>query len=254
VSSEYEILRANLSDRPIAFHPMLARVLGGVYEALFFQQIAYWSGRGSDPDWIYKTRDEMQFETTLNRYQQEQARSSLKRLGVLEEERRGLPAKMHYRIVWGRVYELLEVERTSANQLVDGEPTGRRSSAKLSADSEPTSKRTTKTTQREDLSKGTEPEQLIPQRELVMIETFVRDFAQEFRDRAPLVSSVTRATNLYAASGLTVDQFLTVLQEARAVTQKASGGITTETGDGSGRKSKMAFWFRVLEDLISRAA
>ena len=44
------------------------------------------------------------------------------------------------------------------------------------------------------------------------------------------------------------------MQNARAMTQKASAGITTEAGDGSWRKSKMAYWFRVLEDLISRAA
>jgi hypothetical protein len=39
--STYAALRRLLSDRPIAFHPELARVLGGINEALLFQQIAY---------------------------------------------------------------------------------------------------------------------------------------------------------------------------------------------------------------------
>ena len=87
-----------------------------------------------------------------------------------------------------------------------------------------------------------------------MIEAMITDYAREFRDRAPLASSVSRAMNLYLDSGLGIDRFLDVLQEARAATQKASAGILSEVDDGSGHKAKMAYWFRVLEDLITRAA
>src|SRR6476660_36798 len=128
MATPYDVLRAHLSERVIAFSPMLARVLGGVYECLFFSQLAYWTGKGDDPAWVYKTRDEMREETTMNRYQQDQARASLKALGVIEEERRGLPARMHYRILWPRVFELLEAAQEdgapSANKLVEGRPTG----------------------------------------------------------------------------------------------------------------------------------
>jgi len=112
---------------------------------------------------------------------------------------------------------------------------------------------TSETTQR-DLSKDTQPERLIPRREQAIIEAMVTDYAQELRDRAPLASSVSRAVNLYIDSGLDIDRFLDLLQEARSATQKASAGIRAEAGDGSGRKSKMSYWFSVLEDLISRAA
>ncbi len=87
-----------------------------------------------------------------------------------------------------------------------------------------------------------------------MIEAMITDYAREFRDRAPLASSVSRAINLYLGSGLAIDQFLDVMQDARALTQRVSGGILSEVDDGSGHKAKMAYWFRVLEDLVSRAA
>ena len=104
--NDYEAFRTLLSDRPIAFHPSLARLFGGINEALFFQQIAYWSGKGDDPEWIYKTREEIESETCLSRYQQEQARKTLVKLGVLEETKRGLPAKLYYRINWDKLYDL----------------------------------------------------------------------------------------------------------------------------------------------------
>ncbi len=116
---EYDVMQSLLTDRPVAFHPMMARILGGIHEALFFQQIAYWSGKGRSADWIYKTAEEMREETTLNRYQQDKARAGLRRLGVLSEERRGLPAKMYYRVEWPVVFRLLR----AASQIVEGEQT-----------------------------------------------------------------------------------------------------------------------------------
>ncbi len=147
----YDVMRSLLSDRPIAFHPIMARVLGGVYEALLFQQLAFWSDKGSDPEWIYKTREELREETTLNRYQQEQARGNLRKLGVIEEQRRGLPARMHYRIHWERVFELLEayraVGRPSTNKMVEGTPTTQPKTPIQLADRQPTSESTSETTQ-----------------------------------------------------------------------------------------------------------
>jgi hypothetical protein len=106
--SAYDVLRRVLSDRPIAFHPELARALGGINEALFFQQIAYWSDKGDDPDWIYKSQVELEAETCLSAYQQKQARDHLKRLGVLQDERRGVPARLYYRIDWDATFRFLE--------------------------------------------------------------------------------------------------------------------------------------------------
>lgn len=106
--SDYEVMRRLLTARPIAFHPELAIVLGGIHEALMFQQLAYWSDKGADPDgWIYKTNEEFRQETTINRYQLDKARASLVGRSVLEARRRGLPARMYYRIHWDALYRLL---------------------------------------------------------------------------------------------------------------------------------------------------
>lgn len=97
------------SARPIAFHPELARALGGIYEALMFQQLAYWSDFAELPDgWIYKTGAEFRAETTMTRYQLDKARASLVKLKVIETDLRGVPATMHYRVKWERLYALLQ--------------------------------------------------------------------------------------------------------------------------------------------------
>lgn len=114
--SEYDALRRVLSDRPVAFHPAMARLLGGITEALLFQQLAYWSDKGSDPDgWIFKTQVELEDETALTRGQQERARATLRRLGILEEIKRGVPAKLYYRIAWAAVYEMMGITQDAQN-------------------------------------------------------------------------------------------------------------------------------------------
>lgn len=133
------MMRLAFSSPPIAFHRELAIALGGIYEALLFQQLAYWSDRGTLPDgWIYKTGAELSDETTMNRYQLDKARGNLMRLGVIEAERRGVPATMHYRVVWDRLYGLLRAtdDRESpksgvAAQFVEGEQTGLSKVSKL---------------------------------------------------------------------------------------------------------------------------
>lgn len=106
-------MRGLLSDRPVAFHPQLARLLGGINAALLFQQIAFWSNTKPDSEagygaWIWKTQTELEAETTLTRYEQENARKNLRRTNVIEEHRRSVPARLHYRINWRRFFELLE--------------------------------------------------------------------------------------------------------------------------------------------------
>ena len=40
-----------LGDRPVAYHPMLAKRLGSVKAALFLSQLLYWHGKGRHGDW-----------------------------------------------------------------------------------------------------------------------------------------------------------------------------------------------------------
>ena len=78
--------------------------------------------------------------------------------------------------------------------------------------------------------------------------SFVDDFAREFRDKAPFKSSVTRLTNLWTQSRLSVESFIELMYEARTQTQKHSASIESRSGD---QTSKMAYWFATLENLVA---
>jgi DNA-binding transcriptional ArsR family regulator len=86
-----------------------------------------------------------------------------------------------------------------------------------------------------------------------MIESYVVDYAREFRDEAPLASSVTRATNLYMSSGLSLDEFILAMAAARETTQRRTGAIRKQSGKGEGAigsKNKMPYWYATLEQLV----
>ena len=69
---------------------------------------------------------------------------------------------------------------------------------------------------------------------------YVEDFAREFRDTAPLKSSVTRAANLYTSSGLSLKAFTEAMYAAREKTKYATKV-----------KNRMSYFFTVLEQLLS---
>ncbi len=85
--------------RPVAYYPRLSYITGGVKETLFLCQLLYWNGKQANKNsWIYKTQKEMLEETGLSRYEQETARRNLREKGFIKETRKGIPAKMHYKI------------------------------------------------------------------------------------------------------------------------------------------------------------
>ena len=85
--------------RPVAYYPKLTHITGGVKETVLLCQLLYWQGKQSNREgWIYKTRDEIHEETGLSRTEQERARKELKRRGFIEEQLKGIPAKVHFKI------------------------------------------------------------------------------------------------------------------------------------------------------------
>lgn len=89
----------SLLRSPIAFHRVFADIAGGACNGLFLSQLWYWSQRTDDPEgWIYKTQEEWTDETSLSRREQETARKALLSQGLLKEDRRGLPARLYYRL------------------------------------------------------------------------------------------------------------------------------------------------------------
>ncbi len=102
-----------LLTRPVAFHPMLARLCGSVTAGLMLSQALYWTDvqERTKPEaggWFYKKQNEWTDETCLTRTEQQTARKKLIELGFLEEERRDLPAKMYFRVILERVCEAIE--------------------------------------------------------------------------------------------------------------------------------------------------
>ncbi|MCA9864030.1 MAG: hypothetical protein KC432_13450, partial [Thermomicrobiales bacterium] len=85
------------------------------------------------------------------------------------------------------------------------------------------------------------------------IQDHIADRAREFNDTAPLKSSTTRAWNLYQASGLSIEQFVERIFQARSLTQEGTARIKKTAADteyGVRRKTKMAYFFAVLEDQL----
>ena len=88
-----------LLDRPIAFHRCFVRLGIGITGAVMLSQAVYWSKRTENLEgWFHKSIEEWEEETGLTRFEQETAKRKLK--GILEIERRGIPARLYFRINW----------------------------------------------------------------------------------------------------------------------------------------------------------
>ncbi len=88
-----------LFDRPIAFQRAFVDLGVGIAGALMLSQCVYWAKRSQSGDgWFYKSQQDWEDETGMNRREQERARKALKSIGVIEEKRRGVPARMFFRV------------------------------------------------------------------------------------------------------------------------------------------------------------
>lgn len=85
------------------------------------------------------------------------------------------------------------------------------------------------------------------------LEAFLKDFAAELGDEAPLPSTITRALNIFKSAGVPPGRWGDHLYQARATAQEHTGQIRKEaTGGSSGlrRKNKMPYFLAVLEQLV----
>lgn len=97
-----------LGERPIAYHRIYAKVSGSVTSGLLLSQFMYWTPRSSDPSgWFYKTQSQITEETQMSRSETESARKRLRTLGLIEEKRKGNPARMYYRVDVDRLANLI---------------------------------------------------------------------------------------------------------------------------------------------------
>lgn len=102
------MLISRFLDKPIAYHRVFVCLGSGVTGAVMLSQAIYWSSRtGGNEGWFYKTQTEWEGETGLTRYEQEGARKKLKKLGVIEEIKKGVPCKTWYRVNFSVLDNLL---------------------------------------------------------------------------------------------------------------------------------------------------
>jgi hypothetical protein len=84
-------------DRPIAFRRALVDLTGSVQSALMLSQAIYWQERVPRNDgWWYKSIDEWQEETGLNRRRLETARKKNRK--YLSSDLRDIPARLYWRV------------------------------------------------------------------------------------------------------------------------------------------------------------
>ena len=105
---------ATLLERPLAVHRVFCKIAGGLPAGVMLSQAYYWCDKGEDPDWFWKTQAEWQEETMLTRREQETARRDLRQLRtpagapVWEEERRGQPPRLYFRLNLDALMEVIE--------------------------------------------------------------------------------------------------------------------------------------------------
>jgi len=96
-------------DMPIAFHRSFVS-FGGATGAILLSQMCYWSKRTKDKDgWFWKTSTEWTEETGLSIKEQATARARLVKCGAIDEKLIGVPAKLHFKVNFDAVYELIKL-------------------------------------------------------------------------------------------------------------------------------------------------
>jgi hypothetical protein len=109
-----------LPNRVVGYSPDLARAVGGATIGLFLSQLLFLSDKGHNPEgWVYKSEAEMGRETGLSKREQQTARRKLLSLGVIQIERRGFKFTYHFKVIWERLFQVIEKSlsgQTAASQ------------------------------------------------------------------------------------------------------------------------------------------
>lgn len=99
------------AGRCVAYYPAFSAVFGCTKCGVFISQMLWWQGKQADPaGWVYKSQTALEEETGLTRAEQETARRKFRDLGILNEERRGNPARLYYLFNWPR-FNAMVIER-----------------------------------------------------------------------------------------------------------------------------------------------
>lgn len=112
----------DLLVRPVAYHPVLARLLGSVPAAVMLSQAIYWQQRVPESrppgcpgkGWWYHTAEEWEKETALSEGMQLTARKTLRQTSFWSEKAAGMPRRLWFRV------DFDELEKVLKNQQCPG--------------------------------------------------------------------------------------------------------------------------------------
>lgn len=96
-----------MNERPIAFNRHYVSLGCGITGALMLSQMVYWTKYASNNGWFYKTSTEWEQETGMTRREQETARKNLVKLKFIQEELKGVPGRLHFRVEKENLYQAL---------------------------------------------------------------------------------------------------------------------------------------------------
>jgi hypothetical protein len=125
--SYYKAFTVLLADKPITFHPALARIAGGAANGLLLSYLCHWALSNTAQDregWFYQRAEDITENTGLTRYEQDTAKKVLKAAGVIETKVIGVPPITHYKVNIEKIAELLEgFNLLETNKSICGKPT-----------------------------------------------------------------------------------------------------------------------------------
>ena len=109
----------------IAVDAKYVQITGSPAAGILLSQLCYWAKKVKQA-WFYKTQSEWSQETGLTRHRIEGAQKALMKLGLVEIQKRGLPAKNYYRVNLEKMQQKLsEIEAAvAANQTTSHRESG----------------------------------------------------------------------------------------------------------------------------------
>ena len=106
-----------LSGVPIVlFSPAFAELTGSLNAGIMLGVAVYWQSMNPEDGWWFQTQVKWSAETWLERKQQSAARKRLRQFPFWSEKRKGIPAKLYYKVNLRMLAEMLGcslVERSS---------------------------------------------------------------------------------------------------------------------------------------------
>ncbi|MDQ7058298.1 MAG: hypothetical protein Q9N62_07610 [Ghiorsea sp.] len=218
----------NLLDRPIAFHRVFADITGSIPAALFLSQALYWHKvvKGSRNGWWWKTSSEWFHETRLTRAEQSRARKKLVEMKILDEDKRGIPCRLWYRINEEVLLQAIQSAvmrktRSSNNQVCrdsDGKfvsPQGAGMPTHRNAITETTAKNTTKTKTKPAFGGNK-----LKKPKIEDLEYYQNMFQVEFPEPVLQLNNVDRVAAILLKSNLEPEQVRHVFAEFTTSIQK----------------------------------